>query len=267
MVLSSLSDSLRRGRNHDGGFGSLVGSNSEPEPTAMAALALDDGDAIEWLLRSQRQDGSFGLDAGSVRSDDTAIVSLALPPGDSLERALDHVDAVSGANTVEGPGDPPYGWAWTEGAHGWTEPTAWGVLALRRGRPSSSARIDDGLAMLRSRSCVGGGWNYGSRNVFGVELEPFVQPTAVALFSTVGADDELTAAGLDALRRRWRFESAGLLSLATAAAVLRALEDDDAEPARRLLEAALAASDGLDTITLAWAGLALGPGLSRLVVS
>jgi hypothetical protein len=268
MVGSEIVDALlARSKAGDGGFGSVPGADPEPEATAMAAIALADTDAVGWLLERQRPDGSFGIDAGGVTSDDTALTCLALPAGAALERALDRVESTAGANAVDAPGVPPYGWSWTVGAHGWTEPTAWGVLALRQRRPTATARIDDGLAALRSRACGGGGWNYGTPESFGVEQPPFVQTTAIALLATVGIDGPLTASGQRALRDRWRSEEAGFLSLATAAAALRVLGDPDADEAVELVEHRAQGADDAGTVALAWASLALGDGLRALDAS
>ncbi len=268
MVASEIVDALlARSQANDGGFGSVPGAHPEPAPTALAAIALSDQDAVGWLLGAQRPDGSFGIDAGGVSSDDTALTCLALPDGPALERALDHIESTSGANAVDGPGAPPYGWSWTIGAHGWTEPTAWGVLALRQRRPTSTDRIDDGLAALRERACIGGGWNYGTPESFEVEQPPFVQTTAIALFATVGADGPLTTSGHRVLRERWRAEDGGFLSLATAAAALRMLGDAYADEAAGLVKhrANIAAEFG--TVALAWASIALGDGLYALEAS
>jgi hypothetical protein len=265
MIPPSLIDALERARSSDGGFGSMPDASSEAEATALAGIALGDADASAWLVAEQRADGSCGTDTGAFLADVTPLASLALPDGAARERALEHVVAVRGANAVgDGGGDPPYGWAWTTGAHGWTEPTAWGVLALRRGRPGQADRIRDGLDALRVRACVGGGWNYGTAEGFGVIQPPFVQTTAVALFATAGADVALTAAGLDVLARSWRKESMGLLSLATATAALRALDHDDAVIAAAALRRLLGSVSAPDTVALAWAAIALGSGIERL---
>jgi hypothetical protein len=268
MVSSAMVDALlARSKTDDGGFGSVPGAQPEPAATALAAIALDDADAVAWLLGSQRADGSFGIDAGGVASDDTALACLALPEGPALERALDHVVTTSGANAVDGPGIPPFGWSWTVGAHGWTEPTAWGVLALRRRRPSARDRIDDGLSALRDRACIGGGWNYGTPESFDVLQPPFVQTTAIALFAVVGSDATLTSNGLEVLRARWRREDTGLLTLATAAAALRLLADPEAGDAARLLELRAVSTGDPGTVALSWASIALGSGLHALEVA
>jgi len=266
MVLDPIPERLARAKSSDGGYGSVPGAPPEPEPTAMAALALGDPDAVAWLVSNQAVDGSFGMTAGSVVSDHTAVVSLSLPAGASRERALDHVESVTGTNSAAGPQEPPYGWPWTDGAYGWTEPTAWGVLALRINR-SGSPRIADGLDVLRSRECPGGGWNYGTPVSFGVDQPPFAQTTAVALFATNGLDPALTKRGQAMLAARWRAEAGGLLTLATATAAFRALGDPLLTQAAALLERDVQADRSADTVALAWSALALGRGLDEAVAS
>ncbi len=226
----------------------------------MAAIAASDVAAVEWLLGAQRPDGSFGILVGSVASDDTALVSLALPDGQGRERALDHVERVAGANDPTGPGTPPYGWPWTDGAHGWIEPTAWGLLALRAGRPSAVGRIDDGLAVLRTQECVGGGWNYGTRVGFGVQQAPFVQTTAIGTLAARGLDADLAGRGLAVLESGWTNESQGLLSVATAATVINALDGRSAGAAQRAVSSTYEATDDPDTVAACWALLALRGG-------
>jgi hypothetical protein len=195
-------------------------------------------------------------------------VALALPGGDVRERALDELVRVHAIGGVAGgpvPHDPNVtGWSWTRGAFGWVEPTAWGLLALRRLRPAATDRIDDAVAMLADRECVEGGWNYGNRLVFDVALPPYVQTTAMALLGLRGLGPERTERGLAALADRWRGEQRGRLSLATACAALRAHEHPDASSAAVALRGR-EDDDGADTISLAWSVLALGDGLEWVV--
>jgi hypothetical protein len=254
------------------GFGPTAGAPGEPEPTALAAIALDDDAARTWLVDHQRGDGGFGIVAGPVRNDAaTSWAALALPPGEARERALDHVVANRAERSPSfelAPHDPDTrGWAWTRGTFGWVEPTAAAVLALRRLRPSATTEIGDGLAVLADRECVGGGWNYGNVVVYDVALPPFVQTTSLALVAIQGELGEQAARGVRVLRERWRAEAGGL-SLATSLAALR-LRDD---PAASAVEAALVreldrtALSG-DVVSLAWAAVALGPGLETLRVA
>lgn len=197
------------------------------------------------------------MQAGSVLSDDTAVVCLGLPSGEARDRALDHLERISGANDIDGPGSPPYGWPWTDGAHGWIEPTSWGILALRAGRPDATDRIDDGLGVLRAQECEEGGWNYGTRVGFGVVQRPFVQTTSIGALAARGLDDDLSRRGIAVLEARWQSEAAGLLSVATAATVLSVVGSPAAVKAGRAADAIADRTQDADTVALAWAVLAL----------
>jgi len=260
-------------RNPDGGFGVRASQPSEAEPTALAALALDDEGARAWLAGAQAGDGSFGLNAGPYRNDAaTGLAALALDPGPERERALDYLERTRAARVEASDAVPmdadAIGWAWATGTASWTEPTARALLALRVGRPSSSA-IADGVALLRDREAVGGGWNYGNRTVLGEDLPPFVQTTAIALIALRGADAELEARGTDTLRGLWRTESAGGLSVATTLAAFRLAADDAESDAAALVLDELVAQTGLlgDGVALAWSALATGEGLRHLEVA
>jgi hypothetical protein len=230
----------------------------------MVALAFDDTVARQWLQGRQAADGSIVFRVGSVIRDDTPLAAVALGPGPGRERALDHVVAYQGAN-----GDDPlvnaFGWPWTDDTHGWTEPTAWGLLALRTLRPSATDRIADAIALFEERECVGGGWNYGTREIFGVDIPPFVQTTAVALLGLGDLTPSLSARGLAWLERTWRDESAGWLTLATAACALAAFGSDQAAAALRALSHASPA-DVDDTVADCWVQMAVtgsGPWSTR----
>ncbi len=241
-------------RNDDGGFGPVAGASSEAEATALVALAFDDAPARAWIMANQREDGSLGLKVGSVFRDVTPLGALALPPGPERERALDTLTGVVGRNGSD-PAVAAFGWPWTKGAHGWTEPTAWGLLALRLLRPTAADRIDDALAVFRERECVRGGWNYGSRVTLGVELRPYVQTTALALLALGDAESDLSDRATTELERSWFGESEGLLSLATATCALRARGSREADAAASALRRSPHRDTG-DTVTLAWVAFA-----------
>jgi hypothetical protein len=259
-------------RGADGGFGPRPSTPSEPEPTALATIALDDGDGRAWLAAHQADDGSVPFDAAAVVNDaSTALAAIALEPGAARERALDHVvvsQARSGPSAASVPHDSSVrGWAWTEGTFGWVEPTARAILALRLYRPEAP-EITDGVGMLRDRESVGGGWNYGNRTVFDEELPPYAQTTAAALIGLRALDLELEIRGVAALRRLWPTERMGGLTLAVATAALRLHRDPDADRAQRALAEQFSRT-GLrdDVVALAWAAIATGPGLATLEVS
>jgi hypothetical protein len=266
-----LASRLREAQNADGGFGPRVGLPSEPEPTALATIALDDARGRGWLEERQFPDGSVPFDAAVVVNDSsTAIAAIAFDVGDARERALDHLEA-SSARSVRSTGDIPHdasvhGWAWTEGTFGWVEPTARAVLALRLFRPGAAA-IDDGIGMLRDRETAGGGWNYGNRVVLGEDLAPYAQTTAAAMVALQRADFELESRGLSTLRRLWREEREGGLSVAIATAALRLHGDADADISERAMFESFERTAFMDdVVTLAWAAIATGPALTRVAV-
>jgi len=269
MGSASVADAIEEARNPDGGFGPVAGADSEPETTAMVALATGDERARTWVEAAQRPDGSVGDRAGDVFRDLTSLAALVLPAGAAREHALDHLEAARATKTGEDPNVPhdpsARGWPWTTGTFGWVEPTSWAVLALRSLRPGSGV-IADGLALLADRECDGGGWNYGNAEAFGQSLVPFGQTTAMALLALHDAAPGLEQRGLAALRRLAEEERDGTLTLALATVAFRVYGQAQAERTARWLRDALALPDPLDTATLAWAALALGsdPGKALL---
>ena len=267
-------EALDRARSGDA-FGPTPGAEPEPEPTALAAIALDDEPARRWLAGAQRGDGSFGLTAGPVENDSaTGLAALALPPGPERERALDHILSTPARKVPSdpvAPHDPSLaGWGWAPGTFGWVEPTARALLALRLLRPQATGVIEDAVAFLADRESVDGGWNFGNRFIYDVALPPFGQTTAVALVGlhgihTPGPADELVSRGVDALRRLWPVER-GQLTLATSMAAFRLLELADAEEVEIVLERSMGGPVP-DMVALGWIALASGPGLLELAVT
>lgn len=267
-------ETLDQARSGDA-FGPTRGAAPEPEPTALAAIALDDELARRWLAGAQADDGSFGLRAGPVENDAaTGLAALALPAGAERERALDHIVSTPARKVPSDPvvpHDPALaGWGWALGTAGWVEPTARALLALRRLRPQATGAIGDAVAFLADRESAGGGWNFGNRVVYDEELPPFGQTTAAALIGLHGMDPsgptgELLARGVDALRRLWPLEP-GPLTLAMSLAAFRLLRLDDAEEVEAVLDRSM---DGPppDVIALGWIAIASGPGLSDLMVA
>jgi hypothetical protein len=74
---------------------------------------------------------------------------------------------------------------------------AFSVLAIKQftvcnRREASEKRIRLGVEMLLDRVCAGGGWNSGNSVVYGVQLLPHVEATAIALLAL--QDEERTPA-------------------------------------------------------------------------
>ena len=265
-----MTTALARSRAGDA-FGPRPGSPAEAEPTALAAIALDDDGAVAWLEGHQHADGGFGLASGVVRSDaSTSLAAIALPGGAARERALDHLVANRAqrlAATSDTPHDPAVrGWGWTPDTFGWVEPTARALLALRLFRPSAAEPIEDGMRLLSDRECAGGGWNYGNDEVLGVRLPPYVQTTAVALIGAQGALPDQRDRALAVLAGAWTTEPGGL-SLALTLAVFRLFDVGDASAVEARLSRVFDERGFLgDVVTTAWSAIATGPALERIRV-
>lgn len=253
-------------RAQDGGFAPTVGGEAEPEPTALAALALDDPQARRWLEAHQREDGSLLVGPEAVRSD-VATPIAAIAVGDAArERALDYLvshRAQPSAFDERFPHDPSTrGWGWTSLTFGWVEPTARAVLALKLGRPDAK-EIADGIAVLEDRECTGGGWNYGNPEVLGRTLEPFLQTTAAGLMAVHDGPEDLRDRAIAVVEALWSHEPGGLgwamsvvgLRLAGREASAHADELESLVEQTRLRD---------DAVALAWAVMALGNNWERL---
>jgi hypothetical protein len=270
---------LRERANPDGGFSPTQGT-SEPEPTAVAALALGAGPAGEaarsWLRARQRRDGTWAAVSGLPRPTiaPTALAALVLEEGEPRARAVDALARLQ-APVLKGNGPPDKpvtrGWGWTPRTFGWVEPTSWATLALKRLRPTERGLVEDGERILADRECVGGGWNYGNRTVYEQELPPYVQTTAVALIALQGSGTggPLVARGMHLLRARWRDELGGLTTAMSLLALRLIAGDDDVDTAaaRAALIADLDATVAFgDNLALAWAAVALTGDLGALRV-
>ena len=135
------------------------------------------------------------------------------------------------------------------------------ALGAPAARPGSGA-IDDGVALLRDREAVGGGWNYGNRTVLDEDLPPYVQTTAIALIGLRGADPALESRGLDVLAGLWRDESSGGLSVATTLAAFRTPRRRPEAELANVLAPRLARPGSSATRSRSpWAAIATGDGL------
>lgn len=260
----SLAASLRGLQRPGGGFGLAVGLPAEPEPTAVAALALDDAAARAWLAARQSPDGGFAERSGLVEDCATAaVVALALRERAAALRAIDYAIARRSPQIGESgdeDGDGRDGWGWTPDTYSWVEPTSRVLLATRVLRPTDSATRREAVRLLEERQCPDGGWNYGNATVNGVDLRGYAQTTAVALLALLGSGSEVVGRGVTFLRRAWREEPGGL-TLAQSLVVFRLLGEGSEAAA---VEDALADSyrrTGFlgNTQVLAWAALASAP--------
>jgi len=207
---------LLNGQNPDGGWGAVPGKKSNTEVTALALLALKSvakapaepaaQKAEKWLIDRQNADGSWPLnDSLKGPSWSTALAIVALSDRADLRDRL--VKAGNWALEQEGskPGilanlilaltfqkkavqlnEDLVGWSWTPNSFSWVEPTSYFLLALKKIRrhlagKSIAERIQQGELMIYDRMCDNGGWNYGNSSVYGDQLWPYPDITAIAL--------------------------------------------------------------------------------------
>jgi Prenyltransferase and squalene oxidase repeat len=246
-MIGATTDLLLNAQNEDGGWGYVKGNRSNTEATSFALMALKSLDAkpfdrqatrgLKWLLRYQRDDGSWSLndEASKQSSWTTPIAVLALLAfQDQTQRtstAVKWILAQEGMKpgwfasllfrlslvprTVE---LDPYlnGWSWTPGAFSWVEPTSYCLMALKKSRPllggtNVEVRIQQGEALLYDRMCERGGWNYGNSKVLGEALWPYPDVTAVALIALQDrAPNEANRRSLVALQDMMREAASGI---------------------------------------------------------
>ena len=261
---------LLAAQDADGGWGAEPGKRSNTEATALAVLALGSSSAppavalrrgLRWLVDHQRPDGGWPLGAGQDGSTwPTPLAVLAV-----LGRSELRERAAGGLRWLVGHGgrDPGWliralyrvwpgalpvrmdptlkGWSWNPDAFSWVEPTAYALLALKKGRqvlsgPDVDARIREGESMLYDRACEGGGWNYGNTNVYGVNVPPYPEVTAVAL---LGLQDRretpANRSSIEAMRRMLAEVNSGF-ALSWTIACLAVYGQDTGAERRRLVE-------------------------------
>ena len=265
MGVDDLDDRLIRELQHlrrsDGGFPTSMDGQSEVEPTAVAALALEDGAAREWLAARQRPDGGFGDPDGRPEGPATAALAALALEGNTARRALSYAVSLRGLQPP-GAADPGtrVGWGWTSDVRSTVEPTSRVLLATKALTPGERAVRREALALLGERQCADGGWNYGNASVNDVDLRGYAQTTAIALIALQGEARALAEPGLHFLRRSWRNEPGGLT---TAQALVAFRLHGDGREARAAREAlgvlSRRPSFAERPLTVAWAVLAAGP--------
>lgn len=193
---AALRQYLHEAKNPDGGWGYSRGKTSRLEPTCWALLALPSENA-DVLRRWPAHDGLLAERAGG--DSNYAFHALALivlmarnvqhvTGNSSLVGGLLRAKGVTSASTVNRQNNALVAWPWIADTFSWVEPTAWALLALKKGARAGGVRVDakriaDARALLLDRCCVGGGWNYGNANMLGKDLKPYVSTTAIALLA------------------------------------------------------------------------------------
>jgi len=149
-----------------------------------------------------------------------------------------------------------YGWSWVPGTVSWVAPTALALLALRAWNVQHP-RVSAATAMLLNRACPAGGWNAGNAVVFGVDLDPHPDFTAMAL---LGLCDEIEPPTVQRATRYLMAQVASCQSaytLAWATMALAVHQPEAVETARRRLQQVCRSVDRYSSAVLALIALAL----------
>ena len=269
-MASDLRDKLRTAvlaaRNPDGGWGYHAGKASRLEPTSWALLAIARADGraadIDVLLKwpTDRQ-WLVDLPGAPANISFNGLAALSL---------MDHPSGAKGAvllaglilgekgkrleqSTVFRQDNSLQAWPWVDGTFSWVEPTCWCLLLTKKMRtqlgPKADERIGVAEAMLRDRACSDGGWNYGSSNVYGQELFPYVSTTALGLIAMQDRrTDPIVTSALHKLESGYATESTPMALALTVIALEAHARPRDAP--RALLSKRLSES-AIDTSTLA----------------
>jgi len=218
---------LRAAARPGGGWSYTADKASRLEPTCWALVALGLTDAAQaphraFLEKCQRPDGWLAEAARwpvniafNALTAFTWLSDRRLASDERLERLL---AALATSKGVQAPQSPTYvqdnslqGWSWTDATFSWVEPTAWGVLALKKAARTSfvadatrRARVMEGERVLLDRACRDGGWNFGNANVMGQDLYPHVPTSALALIALQDRRDQpVVARSVAFLETHW----------------------------------------------------------------
>ena len=187
-------------RNADGGWGYHPGKASRLEPTCWALVALARYDhratdvdvLLKWPTDRQWLADVAGAPANISFNGLAALLLLEQPNGASGAQLLGRLILSEKGmrleqSTVFRQDNSLQAWPWVDGTFSWVEPTCWCLLLMKKLRRQLGAEADQRIgvaeAMLRDRACKDGGWNYGSSNVYGQELFPYVSTTALGLMA------------------------------------------------------------------------------------
>jgi len=245
-MIELIVDSLTKAQNSDGGWGAGRAKASNTEVTSLAVLSLSTVGTpslkrnvergLTWLIDRQGENGSFLLSTSVKESSwTTALATVCLSQFKSHRQK-----AILGANWLLGQegrrlgwlGSLFYhlapekrnvqlnpdlkGWPWTSGSFSWVEPTAYALIALKKlktylGRNLVEKRIEQGELMIYDRMCKEGGWNYGNSTVFGENLWPYPDITALTLIALQDHQtEEANELSIQSLRKMLAQNDSGL---------------------------------------------------------
>ena len=204
-------------QNPDGGWGYFPRKQSALEPTAYAAMALQQAfgreivfqKALDFIRANQTADGGWPINttdratavwvsplvglavltsSGWGSSCQNAVTFVLKGFGKMPQNWLLHLSEWLGYSNGPNVNTNLGGWAWNPGTATWVEPTCYALLFLKR-LPDKmqgekvSGTIREAEAMVYDRMCNSGGWNYGNARVLGEELRPYPLTTSLALIA------------------------------------------------------------------------------------
>lgn len=251
------------------------------EDVALSLLAMrDSGADPAVLLRAQHRSGAWcAIPATGIPSAfHTALALVAIQPlqcpavRNAADRAFRWLSEVRGLESHwlwqwkfrlfdrQVRFDPAKsGWPWVPGTVSWVAPTALSILAFRAWH-RESPRVGPAVDMLLDRACPQGGWNAGNSVVFGVELDPHPDFTAMALLAlrhSIHANQAIVHRSQNCLFGRMG-PSRSPYSLAWAVLALSAYAHEGSDAMRSQLETAIASRiDALPSRILGVAALAM----------
>ena len=227
-------DFLKTCQNPDGGWGYFPGRGSWLEPTFYAMLALDGcPGAKEMVNRGWKAVRSWQLPTGAWRAGPEAAdphwstalaVTLHVARGEFDSSFRAGVRWLLGTAGVEGglwlwmakwfkghlvEYDPALaGWPWRPGNAAWVEPTAHTLISLKNAAShydseNLSYRVSLGERMLIDRRCRDGGWNYGNRRIYRMDLPSYDETTAIALLGLRGCPGVDLQPSVNLALRQW----------------------------------------------------------------
>lgn len=232
-----LREALLAGANSTGGWGYYAGKASRLEPTCWALLALGSNDrkaaagvhpqflercqqSSGWLVEDPHWPVNIGFNALALFTwlSQPSTMSPVQPANTDARPRL--LSALVSSKGVQAPASDLFrqdnslqGWSWIDETFSWVEPTAWGLIALKKARraglgtPAAEARIAEAERLLIDRCCSIGGWNFGNASVMHQDLRPYVPTSALGLLAMQDRRDEPTVArSLAFLEAHWSDE-------------------------------------------------------------
>ena len=272
-AIGSRLDYLAGLQNADGGWAYLPGKASWLEPTVYALLALHPAegyrDSFErgWKLARSWQLPSGAWKPAQQINEPHWTTSLAITlhavrgvhdsafqrgvswllAGKGVEGgALSRIAGLFTSSLVEYDASL-VGWPWLPDTSSWVEPTSQALLALKKAQNHVNhdelrPRIRMAESMLLERRCRDGGWNYGNRKVYGVDLLSYPETTAMALIGLKGSAAPGVARSVQ-LATKLRAESQSALAKAWLTIALQchgqAIANQEVTPAPDVLVTAL----------------------------